>query len=207
MQPSKHTLRFGNQQNDRYSVSKIKNKILNQNAPRQRVYNLNYQFDQGVTNLYPAIQKYQMKAQPTTDNATTVISNEILRPVWYTARRVHQSNPQIIDATDGIHYLSFKNAMMDEIFTAPLSQQHHGFANLKQKKKTEMMNTYFDTALAAQHDQLIQRGIAQLVLLKSQQADLNHQVSQQLFGIIYEPLSPHQDQNPPQGQNFVQEHN
>jgi hypothetical protein len=49
-----------------------------------------------------------MKAKPPIDNAATVISNEILRPGWYIARRIHQSNPQIIDVTDGINYLTFK---------------------------------------------------------------------------------------------------
>jgi hypothetical protein len=190
MQHSKHTNRFGHQQYDRYSVAKTKSKTLNPNAPRERKYNLNFNFDQQTAGLYPAIQKYQMKSQPTIDNATTVISNEILRPVWYSARRVHQSNPQIIDATDGINYFTFKNTMMDEIFTTPLSLQYNGFSNLKPKKKTEIMNHYFDTVLAAQHDQLIQRAITQVVLLKSQQSLLGNDVSQQLFAIIYEPLRP-----------------
>jgi hypothetical protein len=72
-----------------------------------------------------------MSSQPTIDNSTTVISNQILRPVWYASRRVHQSNPQIIDATDEINYLAFKNAMIDEFFTAPLSQQYKNFTDLK----------------------------------------------------------------------------
>jgi hypothetical protein len=142
-----------------------------------------------------------MKSYPSIDNATTVISNENLRPVWYTSRLVHQSNPQIIDATDEINYLTFKNAMMDEIFTTPLTQQYHGFTNLKPKKKTEMMNNYFDTVLATQQDELIQRAITQLVLLKSQQAGLENDVSQQLFAIIYEALRPRQA--PPQDDNFL----
>jgi hypothetical protein len=37
---------------------------MNNNAPRQRAYELNYQFDQGLANLYPTIQKYQLKANP-----------------------------------------------------------------------------------------------------------------------------------------------
>jgi hypothetical protein len=90
MQHSKHTNRFGNQQYDRYSVAKTKRKNANPDAPRERKYDLNYQFDQQLSNLYTAIQKYQMKAQPTIDNATTVISNQILKPVWYAGRRIHQ---------------------------------------------------------------------------------------------------------------------
>jgi hypothetical protein len=91
--------------------------------------------------------------------------------------------------------------MIDEFFTAPLSQQYSGFTNLKPKKKTEIMNNYFDTVLATQHDQLIQRAITQLVLLKSQQAELSQQVGQELFAIIYGPLRPPQDQNLPQVQD------
>jgi hypothetical protein len=64
-----------------------------------------------------------MKIQPQTDNATTVISNEILRPIWYAARRIQKNSPNIVDATDGINYLTFKNIMYDDIFTLLLFQQ------------------------------------------------------------------------------------
>jgi hypothetical protein len=92
-------------------------------------------------------------------------------------------------------------------FTTPLSQQHHGFSNLKPKKKTERMNNYFDTVLATEHDQLIPRAITQLVLLKSPQAELSQQISQKLFGLLYAPLRPCQNQNPPQDEDFIQDLN
>jgi hypothetical protein len=57
MQHSKHTNRFGNPQYDRYSVAKTKSKNINLNAPRERKYDLNFNFDQQIANLYPAIQK------------------------------------------------------------------------------------------------------------------------------------------------------
>jgi hypothetical protein len=69
-----------------------------------------------------------------------------------------------------------------------------------------MMNHYFDTTLAVQHDQLIQRAIAQLILLKSQQSHLGQDITQQLYGIIYnnlKPLSQVPNQPPPpQDQDF-----
>jgi hypothetical protein len=46
MQHNKHTNRFGNQQYDRYSVAKTKSKNVNPNAPRERKYDLNFNFDQ-----------------------------------------------------------------------------------------------------------------------------------------------------------------
>jgi hypothetical protein len=83
---SKYQTKYGNQQYDSYSVAKTKNKIQNPDTSYQRAYNVNYQFDQNVANLYPTIQKYQMKQESQTDNATIVISNEILRAIWYVAR-------------------------------------------------------------------------------------------------------------------------
>jgi hypothetical protein len=123
MQHSKHTNRFGNQQYDRYFAAKTKNQSINPNAHRERKYDLNYQFDPKIASLFPAIQKYQMSSQSQIDNATTIISKEILRPVWNAARRIHQSNPQIIDATDGINYVTFKYIMRDDFFTTSLSHQ------------------------------------------------------------------------------------
>jgi hypothetical protein len=169
MENRKHQNRFGNQQYDRYSVAKTKSKVVNESAPRERAYNLNYQFDQQIANNYPAIQKYQMKAQPQMENASTVISSLILRPVWYAAKRLHQTNPQIIDITDSINYITFKNEMMDKIFHTPLSRTVSGYKNLKPKRKTDIMNTYFDNILSKQHNQLIQSATEQLLLLKSQQ--------------------------------------
>jgi hypothetical protein len=64
-QHSKHSNRSGHQQYDRYSVAKTKSKNVNPNAHRERKYDLNFNFHQQIANLYPAIQKYQMKAQPT----------------------------------------------------------------------------------------------------------------------------------------------
>jgi hypothetical protein len=40
-----------------------------------------------------------------------------------------------------------------------------------------MRNTYFDSSLAAQHDQLIERAVTQLVMLKTQQAGLQQEIS------------------------------
>jgi hypothetical protein len=42
--------------------------------------------------------------------------------------------------------------MMDNFFIKPLTQQDGNLADLKLKRKTEMMNHYFDTALATQHN-------------------------------------------------------
>jgi hypothetical protein len=56
--------RFGNQQYDRPSKSKIISKHINPNNPRERSSNLKYDVNQNLTNLYPAIQKYQQKSQP-----------------------------------------------------------------------------------------------------------------------------------------------
>ena len=82
MEGKQHTNRFGNPQYDRYSVANTKDKIVNENAPRERLYNLKYKFDQQLANNYPVIQKYQMKSQPQIENASTIISSLILRPVW-----------------------------------------------------------------------------------------------------------------------------
>jgi hypothetical protein len=144
-----------------------------------------------------------MKAQPQIENASTIISSLILRPKWYTAKRVHQSNPNIIDITDGTSYITFKNEMMDKIFHTPLSQSVSGYENLKPKRKTEIMNHYFDNTLASQHNTLIQSATEQLLLLKSQQTDLEQQEANNIYYLIYNSLKtePVQIQQQPQNQN------
>jgi hypothetical protein len=127
MKQMRYQSRFGNQQYDKYSVVKTRNKVWSPDASRQRIYNVNYQFDPQVANLYPAIQKYQMRAQSQIDNTTTVIANEILRRVWYGARQIHQNNPHLIDATDGVNHFTFKNEMIDDIFITQLLQQNSNF--------------------------------------------------------------------------------
>jgi hypothetical protein len=188
MKNKKHKDKSGKDQYDRYSAAQTKSKIINPNAPRERAYKLNLEFAPQQGNFYPAIQKYLKKAQPQVDNATTVISNEILRPVWRIARQLHQGNPEIIDATDGVNYIKFKNIMIDDLFTTPLSQTIPDYVNLKSKKKTEAMNDYFDQNYANQHSQLLQRAITQLILLKSEITQLDQQTGQDLFNVIYNNL-------------------
>jgi flagellar hook-basal body complex protein FliE len=178
--------RFGNQQYDRFSKSKAMTKHFNPSNPREMSSTLKYDFTQNLANLYPSIQKYQQKSQPQMVNATTIISNEILRPVWYAAKQLHERNPQIIDTTAGINYVDFKNYMMDDIFTTPLSQQYNDFANLKPKRKTDIMNSYFDEYLSKERDQLFQRTITGLILLKSQRNNIPQNSQQILFRNIYD---------------------
>jgi hypothetical protein len=68
-----------------------------------------------------------------------------------------------------------------------------------------LIYNYFDTTLATQHDQLIERAITKLVLLKSQQAELDNQTGQQLYGFIYINLNHDQPQAqaPPKDQDFI----
>jgi hypothetical protein len=65
------------------------------------------------------------------DNATTVISSEILRPVWNATRQAPRNNLQVIDITDGIKFIDFKNEFLKSKLYDPLRQQINGFDNLK----------------------------------------------------------------------------
>jgi hypothetical protein len=138
-----------------------------------------------------------MKAQPQVDNATTVVSNLILRPVWNVAKRIHQNNPQLIDITDRISYITFKNEMMNKIFHTTLLQQVNGYKNRKSKKKINLTNTYFDNTLSRQYNPLIKSATEQLLLLKSQQTYLSQDDANHIYSLIYNTLAtqPVQAQN------------
>jgi hypothetical protein len=119
-------------------------------------------------------------------NATLIIVNEILRPIWYAAKHLHERNPQIIDASTGLNYIDLKNYMIDDIFTTPLSQQFNDFTSLKPKRKTDIMNNFFDEHLAKERDQLFQRAISGIITLKSQRDNISPNVQQTLFRYIYD---------------------
>jgi hypothetical protein len=66
------------------------------------------------------------------------------------------------------------------------------------------MNTYLHNTLASPHDQLIQRAITQLVLMKGQQTQLDQQTGQQLYTLIHNSFNHNQEQAPPQDQDFIE---
>jgi hypothetical protein len=66
------------------------------------------------------------------------------------------------------------------------------------------MNNYFDNNLANQHDQLIQRAITQLLMLKSHQVQLDQNVVQNIFNEIYKSLNHQVPQSViPSVENFI----
>jgi hypothetical protein len=104
-----------------------------------------------------------------TDNASTIISNEILRNVWNKAKYVHIVHPQIlIDISDGVNYITCKNKMLDELLYESIRNEFPDFNNFKPKQKRELSNRYFDTNLAGQHRQLIEKTLNGLIILKQQ---------------------------------------
>jgi hypothetical protein len=66
------------------------------------------------------------------------------------SKRIHQDKTQIIDITDCITYLNFKNDMIEGILYTPLKQTNSSFDHLKSKRKTEVANIYFYNNLASE---------------------------------------------------------
>jgi hypothetical protein len=74
--------------------------------------------------------------------------------------------------------------MINNLITTSLSKSIPDFINIKSKRKTEAINAYFDSNLANQHAQLLQRAITQLVLLQSEHTQIDQQTAQDLFNSI-----------------------
>jgi hypothetical protein len=197
MEGKQHQNRWGSQEYDRYSTAKTKNRIFKLDAPRERAYKLNYDFPQQLSDFYPALQKYQKKAQTQIDNATNVILSDVLRPVWNATRQAHRLYSQVIDITDGTTFINFKNNFLNSELYSPIRQIHTNFDNLKPKRKTDLTNNFFDNYLSGKLGTLIQNAIALLILTKSQTVKMDENIQQEYASIIYNLIPKTQPAAPP----------
>jgi hypothetical protein len=62
----------------------------------------------------------------------------------------------LIDITDGVNYLTFKNNILNELLYDPIRAQYNDFDNFTPKEKHDLSNDYFNQNLAEQFLQLIE---------------------------------------------------
>jgi hypothetical protein len=170
----------------KYSSKNMKSKNLNPQNPKERKYGLNLNFTDELTNQYPSIKKYKKYAIPHSDNATTVISNEIIKNVWKKAKYVHKVKPEVIDISDGVNYITFKNYVLNDLLYNPIKETYKYFDNFYPKEKRDLSNEYFDHNLAGQFLQLIEKTLNILIALKTQiSPNIRHEEFELSYNLIY----------------------
>jgi hypothetical protein len=94
------------------------------------------------------IQQYKniyRKANYISDStAYSVITDEIIKPLWTDLKQIVKEHQNLLDLTEGISYIIFKNKALDAIILNDLRIDYHGFDDLKPTKKTKLANDYFD---------------------------------------------------------------
>jgi hypothetical protein len=113
--------------------------------PRYRKWNLNTTFDDATVKQYPAVQKYYCKANSMSDStAYSVITEEIIKPLWSGLKQLAKDHQNLLDLTEGISYITFNNKALEAIIKDDLRYGNHGFDDFKPIKKTKLANDYFD---------------------------------------------------------------
>jgi hypothetical protein len=59
--------------------------------------------------------------------AYSVITDEIIKPLWSILKQPVKEHQNLLDFTEGISYITFKNKALDEIIGNDLRIEYHGF--------------------------------------------------------------------------------
>jgi hypothetical protein len=171
---------------DRYSLYKMRNKVVNENYPRQQAYSPNYTISDEIINQSTAVQKLTKSYTPKFESAYTVITNDVIRPIWNLSKQYAKGNPNIVNITDGVNFINFKKASINEIITIPLTLEDESFPKYNNKLKTEYAHKYFDNTLVHKLDELIQRSLTILITLKGNKQNIgSNEEAQQLWKDYY----------------------